>query len=106
MPITRHFTTLQNILTRIQLLRYTRGAIERTPDLRTQSQRYWDQRKREGAWVRNDEEVQNTARKVGLGFDTIRQGTEQDPDAIKVRKVAQAALQHLAPGFEPSPHWK
>ena len=61
--------TLQALIPKLQLLRYTRGAIMRDPSLRDTATEWWGTEKQEGEWVREDEGVRNTARQLGIGAE-------------------------------------
>jgi predicted phage gp36 major capsid-like protein len=62
-------TVLDQTLTRLRLLKYTKGAIMRVPELREQSEEWWERERRRGEWIREDEGVRKAAERVGYGFD-------------------------------------
>ncbi|KAF5356531.1 hypothetical protein D9758_008245 [Tetrapyrgos nigripes] len=65
--------TLQALVPKLQLLRYTRGAVMRSPSLRDSATEWWSVEKQEGEWVRGDDagvgSVREVARGLGVGFD-------------------------------------
>ncbi|KAG7447007.1 uncharacterized protein BT62DRAFT_97226 [Guyanagaster necrorhizus] len=100
---TRTATTLQGLVTKLHLLKYTRGAIARTPSLRAASQEWWSREHDEGEWVRNDRATQDMAEKLGLGFNEAE--AEEDKEEGKLRTSAKAAVKGLMNGFVPSDYW-
>ncbi|KAJ7249468.1 hypothetical protein C8J57DRAFT_1136754, partial [Mycena rebaudengoi] len=68
-PTIAAMRTAEMALARLQLLRIARGAVMRVPGLRSRAAAWWDAEAREGAWVREDEGVQELARKLGTGYD-------------------------------------
>ncbi|ETW75771.1 hypothetical protein HETIRDRAFT_240748, partial [Heterobasidion irregulare TC 32-1] len=61
-------TTTDMAHARTRLLRYTRGAALRDPNLRGRALAYWRNEKRVGDWVRGDEAVRKAADEMKLGF--------------------------------------
>ncbi|EGN92504.1 hypothetical protein SERLA73DRAFT_99156, partial [Serpula lacrymans var. lacrymans S7.3] len=59
---------LEQAITRAHLLKYVRGSVMRRAELRERASRWWSRDAREGSWGRNDENVQRTAEKLGLGY--------------------------------------
>ncbi|KAK0215640.1 hypothetical protein IW262DRAFT_228005 [Armillaria fumosa] len=98
---TRAATTLQSLINKLHLLKYTRGAIARTPSLQAASQEWWSREHDEGEWVRNDKAMQDMAGKLGLGFNEAEEGKEEG----KLRTSAKAAVKGLMGGFVPSDYW-
>jgi hypothetical protein len=102
-------TTLQGLINKLQLLKYTRGSIARSPLLSATAQTYWEREREEGEWVRENETVQDIARKTGFGFnDAADEPKESDPqnDASRLRRHAATAVQSLLTAFRPSDFWK
>jgi len=98
---------LDNTIRKIHLLKYTRGAVMRTPELRERAGKWWEEDKREGEWVRSDEGVNNMAEKLGLGFWEDKDGTEEEGRKDgKLRSNAKMAVEMLKSGFTPSEFWK
>ncbi|KAK7035463.1 hypothetical protein VNI00_011756 [Paramarasmius palmivorus] len=91
--------TLQSMITKLQLLRLSRGAIQRQPELRTAAGEYWAAERDEGEWVRTDEAVQKTARDMKMGYD------KGNGEVGPLRENARAAVSNLFRGFVPSPFW-
>ncbi|KAJ6606687.1 hypothetical protein B0H10DRAFT_2075222 [Mycena sp. CBHHK59/15] len=87
---------------RLQLLRLLRGAVLRVPALRTRAVEWWADEARDGAWVREDEGVQELARKLGTGFDEGSNGEGVGP----LRTTARNTVAVLKGGFAPSEYWK
>lgn len=79
--------TLQALIPKLQLLRYTRGAIMRTPALRDTATEWWCTEKQEGEWVREDEGVRNTARQLGIGFGSGPASTTIQPGSAGIGGV-------------------
>ncbi|KAK7439841.1 hypothetical protein VKT23_017413 [Stygiomarasmius scandens] len=99
--------SLQALVPKLQLLRYTRGAVMRNPTLRNAASEWWNTERQEGEWIREDEIVQNTARQIGVGFDvggesdatgTTVAGSSSSPNTTKdgpLRANAKAATRSL-----------
>ncbi|KAJ3811690.1 hypothetical protein F5876DRAFT_39076 [Lentinula aff. lateritia] len=102
------FHTLQSLTTKLQLLRLTRGAIPRNPTLRAAAESYWAAERQEGECIRADEDVQDMARRLGLGFDkSSKSGTGDVTSEGPLLKQVKAAVQKLInQGYVPSPFWK
>ncbi|KAK0482419.1 hypothetical protein IW261DRAFT_1396550 [Armillaria novae-zelandiae] len=98
---TRAAMTLQGLISKLHLLKYTRGAIARTPSLQSASQEWWSREHDEGEWVRNDKATQDMAGKLGLGFNEAEGSKEEG----KLRTSAKAAVKGLMSGFVPSDYW-
>ncbi|KAK0442109.1 hypothetical protein EV421DRAFT_594387 [Armillaria borealis] len=98
---TRAAMTLQGLISKLHLLKYTRGAIARTPSLQAASQEWWSREHDEGEWARNDKATQDMAGKLGLGFNEAEEGKEEG----KLRTSAKAAVKGLMSGFVPSDYW-
>ncbi|KAJ6532774.1 hypothetical protein DFH09DRAFT_993732 [Mycena vulgaris] len=87
---------------RLQLLRLTRGAVMRVPDLRARAVAWWTDEAREGAWVREDDAVRELARKLGTGFDEGSDGEAPGP----LRTSARNSVAAFKTGFAPSEYWR
>lgn len=112
-PESLALNTLQGLMTKLQLLRLTRGAIPRHPTLRARAEDYWEKEQQEGEWMRNDLDVRRVAKGMGLDLDEgMDSGNEQaqiDGTASNgpfLRKVKIAAQNLITGGFAPSPFWK
>lgn len=77
---------------RIQLLKYTRGAVARAPELRDAAGEWWAKDRQESHWAREDPEVQELARKLGAGI----------VDGGESRVRARAVIESLKMGYQPS----
>jgi hypothetical protein len=98
---------LDNTIRKIHLLKYTRGSVMRTPELRKRAGAWWEEDKREGDWVRSDEGVKNMAEKMGLGFQEDEDGREEEGRKDgKLRSNAKMTVEMLKNGFTPSGFWK
>lgn len=80
---------LERSIPRAHLLKYTRAAVMRNPELRERAVRWWARKKREGDAGRADEAVQRAALKMGLGFADA--GGEEG----KLRMSARLAIESL-----------
>ncbi|KAJ7598469.1 hypothetical protein C8J56DRAFT_167553 [Mycena floridula] len=113
--------TLQSLLTKLHLLQYTRGSISRSSALNATAQQYWNQDKREGDSVREDDAVRGIARRTGFGFDEPGNGqVEKDGSGVqgqgaaagvaddnsKLRTHARTIVKGLLSNFRPSDYWK
>ena len=86
-------TVLANqTFSRIQLLKYTRGATARAPELRDASSAWWAQGRTEGEWAREDAELREMAAKMGLGVD----------EGGELREKARAVVASLKVAYQPS----
>ncbi|KAG1849671.1 hypothetical protein DFJ58DRAFT_716896 [Suillus subalutaceus] len=81
---------LERSIPRAHLLKYTRAAIMRNPELSERAVRWWSRKKREGDAGREDEAVQRAAQKMGLGFADAESGEEG-----KLRMSARMAIESL-----------
>lgn len=81
---------LERSISRAHLLKYTRAAVMRNPELRERAVRWWARKKREGDAGREDEAVQKAALKMGLGFADAEGGEEG-----KLRMSARVAIESL-----------
>lgn len=81
---------LERCIPRAHLLKYTRAAVMRNPELRERAVRWWERKKREGDAGREDEAVQKAALKMGLGFADAEGGEEG-----KLRMSARVAIESL-----------
>ncbi|KAG1760208.1 hypothetical protein EDD22DRAFT_96234 [Suillus occidentalis] len=81
---------LERSIPRAHLLKYTRAAVMRNPELRERAVRWWARKKREGDAGREDEAVQKAALKMGLGFADA-EGVEEG----KLRMSARVAIESL-----------
>ncbi|KAG2104429.1 uncharacterized protein F5147DRAFT_775688 [Suillus discolor] len=81
---------LERSIPRAHLLKYTRAAVMRNPELRERAVRWWARKKREGDAGRADEAVQRAALKMGLGFADAGGGEEG-----KLRMSARLAIESL-----------
>ncbi|ESK96635.1 hypothetical protein Moror_6855 [Moniliophthora roreri MCA 2997] len=88
--------TLQSLITKLQLLRLSRGAVQRHPDLRRAAGEYWAAEREEGEWVRTDEDVQKIAKDMKLGYD------KADGEVGPLRENVRMAVENLFRGFVPS----
>jgi hypothetical protein len=87
---------------RMQLLRLTRGAVMRLPDLRARAAAWWADEAREGEWVREDEALRDLSRKMGKGFDEGVDGEAPGP----LRTTAHNTVTALNSAFTPSEYWR
>ncbi|KAG1795380.1 uncharacterized protein HD556DRAFT_1365161 [Suillus plorans] len=81
---------LERSIPRAHLLKYTRAAVMRNPELRERAVRWWARKKREGDAGRAGEAVQRAALKMGLGFADAG-GAEEG----KLRMSARLAIESL-----------
>jgi hypothetical protein len=81
---------LERSIPRAHLLKYTRAAVMRNPQLRERAVRWWTRKKREGDAGRKDEAVQRAALKMGLGF-----ADAEDAEEGKLRISARMAIESL-----------
>ncbi|KAJ8474593.1 hypothetical protein ONZ45_g15898 [Pleurotus djamor] len=81
----------ERALTRLHLIKYMNGSILRTPALRKQAEKWWDEEKKEGEWIRGDEEVRRLAHENGFGFGPFG----EEGEVGKLRANADQALQGL-----------
>jgi hypothetical protein len=81
---------LERSIPRAHLLKHTRAAVMRNPELRERAVRWWARKKREGDAGREDEAVQKAALKMGLGFADA-EGSEEG----KLRMSARVAIESL-----------
>ena len=112
----RQITALQSLINKLQLLKYTRGAISRSPVLSTSAQSYWQTERQEGTWVREDPSVRDVARRTGFGFDDMssssstseptKLGASAEEDPSKLKKFAKNAINVLSAGYVPSEYWQ
>lgn len=113
----QQYATLQGLLGKIQLLKYTRGTISRVPELSTRAQEYWNRDKKEGDWVRDDPNVRQVATKVGLGFEESDPEDETQPKGpprpygdgepkTRLRANAKIASSALMKALQPSQFWE
>jgi hypothetical protein len=94
--------SLDAALTKLRLLKYTKGAIMRVPELREQSEEWWEEERIRGGWIREDDGVRRVAERVGLGFDEGGQdGDGGEVGEGRLRKQARAAVQMLIGAFRP-----
>lgn len=61
--------SLNQTLTRTHLATHTRATLMRVPSLRDQAVEWWDRQRSEGEEAMRDEQVQNTADKLGMGYN-------------------------------------
>ncbi|KAG2071453.1 hypothetical protein BDR04DRAFT_1098231 [Suillus decipiens] len=80
---------LERSIPRAHLLKYTRAAVMRNPELRERAVRWWTRKKREGDAGRKDEAVQRAALKMGLGYA----GAEGEDG--KLRMSVRVAIESL-----------
>ncbi|KAF9069448.1 hypothetical protein BDP27DRAFT_1293750 [Rhodocollybia butyracea] len=104
------FNALQGLREKIQLLRLTRGAIARHPELRAAAEDYWAAERQEGEWVREDEDVRRIAKSVGMGFDEASKEDVDDSSSPALAdgpllQNAKTAAQKLLDGYRPSSYW-
>lgn len=94
---------LEKCLTRIHLLKFTRGSIMRDANLRTSAGDWWEQDRKEGEWVREDEGVQRMAEKLGFGFGdgTGTENDGEDGEEGKLKRGVKVAVEALKKGFNP-----
>lgn len=86
-------TVLANqTFSRIQLLKYTRGALARTPELQDAAGAWWAKGRQEGEWVTEDQEMQELAKKLQLDI-------EEDGE---LRAKARSIVESLKVGYQPS----
>jgi len=98
---------------RVHLMKYTHGAIMRTPLLRERSSRWWAEERAQGRFVREDADVQRVALKMGVGFQDLAEvsdvqegdGGVQRPEEGRLRKSARDSVQRLTGAYEPNPMW-
>jgi len=110
----RQITALQSLINKLQLLKYTRGAVSRSPVLSTSAQSYWQTERQEGTWVREDPIVRDVARRTVFGFDDMVSSSTSEPtlgasaeeDPSKLKKFAKNAIKVLSAGYVPSEYWQ
>ncbi|KAJ7150932.1 hypothetical protein C8R43DRAFT_1127845 [Mycena crocata] len=96
--------TAEQTAIRLQLLRVTRGAVMRVPELRERAVAWWTAEAQEGAWVREDDGVRELARKLNSGFDD---GSGSDGEgAGPLRMNARTTAAALKTAFAPSEYWR
>jgi hypothetical protein len=98
--------SLDSALTKLRLLKYTKGAIMRVPELREQSEDWWEEEKIKGGWIREDDGVRRVAERLGLGFDEGDQRGDVVPNGEergegRLRRQARLAVQMLIGAFRP-----
>lgn len=81
---------LERSLPRAHLLRHTRAAVMRQPELRERAVRWWSREKKEGDASREASSVQKAAEKMGLGYADAEGGEEG-----KLRMSARRAVESL-----------
>jgi len=81
---------LERSLPRAHLLKHTRTAVMRQPGLREQAVRWWAREKREGDTGREDEGVQKTVDKMGLGYSESGGGGEEGELRMSARMVVES----------------
>ncbi|TFK70029.1 hypothetical protein BDN72DRAFT_795923 [Pluteus cervinus] len=118
---------LNATMTRLHLLKYTHAALMRVPELRTQAGEWWEKEKREGDWIRGDEEVRRVARGVGLPYENKEEVNEmldeegvvrpqgdgqkvvvdgvEIPEEGGLRTSARQAVGTLKMAYVPSQYW-
>jgi hypothetical protein len=92
--------TLEHMLSKMHLLKYVRGAVMRDPTLRERSASWWALERARGEALRTDEDVRNVARRVGLGFDEVREDSVDREGAV-LRVSARVAVRGLLRSFSP-----
>ncbi|KAG1730890.1 hypothetical protein EDB19DRAFT_1366513 [Suillus lakei] len=80
---------LERSLPRAHLLKYTRAAVMRQPELRERAVRWWAREKRAGDAGRGDEGVKRAALKMGLGY------ADAEGEEGKLRMSARMAIESL-----------
>ncbi|KAG7097435.1 hypothetical protein E1B28_004779 [Marasmius oreades] len=102
-------TTMHDLINRLQLLRYSRGAFGRIGSGSSSTQDFWWAREREmGAWVREDEDVKKVAKGLGMDYQQTSSGSNGENAGVKVgelRANARRAVGALFRGFAPSTYW-
>ncbi|TFK70036.1 hypothetical protein BDN72DRAFT_857283 [Pluteus cervinus] len=120
-------STLNTTMTRLRLLKYTQAALMCVPELPTQAGEWWEKGKREGDWIRGDEEVRRVARGVGLAYENKREVNEmldeervvrpkgegkkvvedgvEIPEEGGLRTSARQAVGTLKKAYVPSQYW-
>jgi len=90
-------------LTRIHLLKFTRGAIMRDPKFRDTAGGWWDQQRKEGEWGREDVSVQRMAERAGLGYtDQTEIGNSGITERAKLKSSAKLTVAALKNAFNPT----
>ncbi|KAJ7636901.1 hypothetical protein FB45DRAFT_789011 [Roridomyces roridus] len=105
-PTLAAIRTAEQTTARLQLLRLTRGAVMRTPDLRARAAAWWTADAREGAWIREDEGVRDLARKLQSGFDGGAGSGSEEEAVGPLRQQARNTVTALKMGFAPSEFWR
>jgi len=76
----------------------------RDANLRASAGDWWEQERKEGEWVREDEGVQRMAEKLGFGYGdgTETENNEEDGGGEgKLKRNAKIAVEALKNGFKP-----
>ncbi|KAF9226249.1 hypothetical protein BS17DRAFT_697858 [Gyrodon lividus] len=94
---------LERTLPRAHLLKYTRQAVMRRPEIRERAMRFWVKDAAEGEAARSDPTVQMTASKLGFGFTRPAEVEENNVREGFLRVSARMAVQSLRPLFMPPP---
>lgn len=80
-------TILETTMRRMAYLKFLRAAIFRDPTLRASASQWWDDQRVGGELVREDEDIQRTAEKLGSGY------TEGIGEAKLLPRLKEAAVQ-------------
>lgn len=102
-------STLEHLLARAHLAPLLRAAILRDPELRERAGSWWEERKAEGTWGREDAEVKRVAKGVGLGYGggdaTAEDGAESDKGPEEHGRLGASArmtVEALRYGYKPA----
>ncbi|KAK7684958.1 hypothetical protein QCA50_011793 [Cerrena zonata] len=88
-------STMDATMARLTSLKYLRGAVMRDPATRESADSWWTKQKVEGEWIREDENVQRVAEKLGFGF-AGHEGTAK----LKSNAKATVGVITQGPGIE------
>ena len=98
MVLPQTITAMEGGLSRLNLIKYVRGAVMRVPELRESAEAWWKEEKQEGEWVRGDENVRQIAEREGFGFGPFSDKEESNNGKEregKLRTSAQMAVDGL-----------
>lgn len=79
-------------MTRLTSLKYLHGAVMRDQAMRESANKWWSTQQVEGEWIREDENVQRVAEKLGFGF-------AGDEETAKLKSNAKATVGVIAQGL-------
>ncbi|OBZ77475.1 hypothetical protein A0H81_02705 [Grifola frondosa] len=86
-------TEMERALSRLNSLRFSRGAVLRDPTLRAAATEWWERQRQEGEWARSDEGVRRMAARLGKGLEDAMDG--QAPGESRLKKKAEEVTAFL-----------